>query len=72
MPRSAQSGDWRARVLTLTLRAVRSGSSGALAATIGEEAPEVAMLLPTADAEPIERAARAIEDELHGRCRGSR
>ena len=52
-------------MLTLTLRAVRSGSSGALAATIGEEAPEVAMLLPTADADPIERAARAIEDELH-------
>ena len=69
-PRAAQSGDWRPRLLTLTLRAVRSGSSGALAATIGEEAAEVAMLLPTPDAEPIERAARAIEDELHRSLQG--
>jgi len=69
-PRSAQSGDWRPRLLTLTLRAVRSGSSGALATTIGEEAAEVAMLLPAGDAEPIERAARAIEDELHRSLQG--
>ncbi len=64
-PRSAQSGDWRARVLTLTLRAVRSGSSGALAATLGEEGAGVAMLLPAPDPSPIDRAAHAIEDELH-------
>jgi sugar diacid utilization regulator len=70
VPRSAQSGDWRARVLTLTLRAVRSGSSGALAATIGEEAPEVALLLPAADPDPIERAAGAIEDELRRSLQG--
>jgi PucR family transcriptional regulator, purine catabolism regulatory protein len=69
-PRSAQSGDWRPRLLTLTLRAVRSGSSGALAATIGEEHAEVAMLLPAPDAEPIERAAHAIEDELHRSLQG--
>src|SRR6476660_3204822 len=30
-PRAAQSGEWRARVLTLTLRALRSLASGALA-----------------------------------------
>ena len=63
-PHATQTGDWRARVLTLTLRAVRSGSSGALAATTGEDGGEVAMLLPAADAGPIERAAKAIEDEL--------
>jgi sugar diacid utilization regulator len=63
-PHSTQTGEWRARVLTLVLRAVRSGSSGALAATTGEEGGEVAMLLPAPDAGPIERAAKAIEDEL--------
>ncbi len=63
-PQATQTGDWRARVLTLTLRAVRSGSSGALAAMTNEERGEVAMLLPAADAGPIERAAKSIEDEL--------
>ncbi|MCB0875436.1 MAG: helix-turn-helix domain-containing protein [Solirubrobacterales bacterium] len=63
-PRSTQTGEWRARVLTLVLRAVRSGSSGALAATTGEEGGEVAVLLPAADAAVLERAATAVEDEL--------
>jgi sugar diacid utilization regulator len=63
-PHATQTGEWRARVLTLVLRAVRSGSSGALAATTSEEGGEVAMLLPAADAAPIERAAKAIEEEL--------
>ena len=39
-PRAAQTGEWRARVLTLTLRALRSLASGALAtAEEGEAAP---------------------------------
>jgi PucR family transcriptional regulator, purine catabolism regulatory protein len=63
-PHSTQTGDWRARILTLTLRAVRSGSSGALAAMTGEEGGEVAVVLPAAEQEAIERAAGAIEDEL--------
>ena len=63
-PHATQTGDWRARVLTLTLRAVRSGSSGALAAMTAEDGGEVAMLLPAAEPGPIERAAKAIEDEL--------
>jgi len=69
-PRAAQSGDWRARVLTLTLRDVRSGSSGALAATIGEESSEVALVLPAAEGETIERAAVAVEDELRRSLQG--
>ena len=64
MPHAAQPGDWRARVLTLTLRAVRSGSSGALAARLEHERGEVATILPSTDAAQIERAAHAIEDEL--------
>lgn len=63
-PHSTQAGDWRARILTLTLRAVRSGSSGALAAMTGEEGGEVAVLMPASEEGTIERAARAIEDEL--------
>jgi DNA-binding PucR family transcriptional regulator len=63
-PHTTQTGDWRPRILTLTLRAVRSGSSGALAAMTGEEGGEVAVLLPAAEPESIERAAGAVEDEL--------
>jgi sugar diacid utilization regulator len=69
-PHSAQAGEWRARVLTLTLRAVRSGGSGSLAALTGEEGGEVAVLLPAAEPEPIERAAKAIEDELRRGLQG--
>ena len=63
-PHAAQTGDWRARVLTLTLRAVRSGSSGALAALLSGEGGDVATILPGTDAAQIERAALAIEEEL--------
>jgi sugar diacid utilization regulator len=69
-PHSAQSGEWRSRVLTLALRAVRSGGSGALAALTGDDGGEVAVLLPAADPETIERAARAIEDELRRGLQG--
>ena len=65
-PRSAQPGDWRARVLTLTMRAVRSGSSGALAADLGQDGAsgDVATILPGGEPGQIERAARAVDDEL--------
>lgn len=71
-PGSAQTGDWRARVLTLVLRAVRSGSNGALAATLDDESAqgEVALILPATDADQIERAARAVEDELRSSLPG--
>lgn len=71
-PGSAQSGEWRARVLTLVLRAVRSGSGGALAAILDDEGAhgEVALILPAADAERIERAARAVEEELRSSLGG--
>jgi len=71
-PGSAQTGDWRARVLTLVLRAVRSGTKGALAATLEDDGAhaEVALLLPATDAETIQRAARAVEDELRSSLSG--
>ncbi len=71
-PRAAQSGDWRARVLTLAMRAVRSGSSGALVALVdeGDASAQVAAILPGGDAASIERAARAIEEELRSSLSG--
>ena len=69
-PHAAQPGDWRARVLMLNLRAVRSGSSGALASAVDGEGQEVATLLPVADDEGIRRAAASIEEELRGALAG--
>jgi sugar diacid utilization regulator len=69
-PHAAQAGEWRARVLTLTLRAVRTGGSGALAALTGEEGAEVAVLVPAPEPGQVERAAGAIEDELRRGMQG--
>jgi sugar diacid utilization regulator len=64
-PRAAQSGEWRARVLTLTLRALRSPAPGALAtAEGGEVATEIAVLVPAADEERLGRAASGVSREL--------
>ena len=51
-PRSAQSGDWRARVLTVALRALRSTGGGALGALAEGEPAEVAAIVPAADDGP--------------------
>ncbi len=65
-PRSAQSGEWRSRVLVLTLRAVRAVSPGALAADAGEEAEraEITAIVPAADEGTLQRAADALAREL--------
>jgi sugar diacid utilization regulator len=70
-PRAAQTVEWRARVLTLTLRALRSLSSGALASSGGGEvAVELAVIVPAEDDERVARAAvglaRELEDGLSG------
>src|SRR3954466_8287381 len=51
VPRAAQTGEWRARVLTLTIRALRSLSAGALASagSPGESIAELAVIVPAAD-----------------------
>jgi sugar diacid utilization regulator len=64
MPRAAQSGEWRTRVLTLSVRAVRAVSTGSLAALAEEEAAEVAAIVPAPEAAQLERAAQALEREL--------
>jgi sugar diacid utilization regulator len=64
-PRAAQDGEWRQRVLTLALRALRSLAPGSLAgAGGGEVAAEVAVIVPAADDERLERAARGLGREL--------
>jgi sugar diacid utilization regulator len=64
-PRAAQTGEWRARVLTVAMRALRSLAPGALAAArSGEVAAEIAVIVPAEDEERLSRAAAGLEREL--------
>ncbi len=71
-PRAAQTGEWRARVMTLAMRALRSLAPGALASAAdgGESAVEIAAIVPAEDDERLARAAaglvRELEDSLSG------
>ena len=69
-PRAAQTGEWRARVLTLTLRALRSLAAGALATPEDGEAAQIAVIVPAEDDGRLARAAvglaRELEDGLPG------
>jgi hypothetical protein len=64
-PRAAQTGDWRARVLTIGLRALRAVSSGSLAALAeAREAAEIDAVVPAGEQSQLARAAAALEREL--------
>jgi sugar diacid utilization regulator len=64
-PRAAQTGEWRGRVLTLAMRAMRSLAPGSLAAAAaGEPAAEVAVIVPAEDDERLARAAGGLAREL--------
>jgi sugar diacid utilization regulator len=65
-PRAAQSGEWRGRVMTLAMRALRSLAPGALAAAAegGETAAEIAAIVPAEDEERLSRAAAGLAREL--------
>ncbi|MBS1678349.1 MAG: helix-turn-helix domain-containing protein [Actinobacteria bacterium] len=64
-PRAAQSGEWRGRVLTLALRALRSLAPGSLAtAEEAEPAAEIAVIVPAEDDERLARAAAGLAREL--------
>jgi len=71
-PRAAQTGDWRERVMTLAMRALRSLAPGSLAtADPGEDgAANLAVIVPAEDDERLARAAaglaRELEDSLSG------
>src|SRR5215218_1735929 len=66
VPHIAQTGEWRARVLAIALRAVRAVSPGALAARGNEEGEgaEVVAIVPADGEERLERAADALANEL--------
>jgi hypothetical protein len=63
-PHSAQSGDWRVRVLTVALRALRSVGGGALGALGEGEPAEVATIAAAGDDDQLGRAAGRLEKEL--------
>ncbi len=64
-PRAAQTGDWRARVLVVALRALRGASSGTIAelVEIGDRA-EVRAIVPVAEPALLERAIGGLQREL--------
>jgi len=64
VPHATQVGEWRERVLTLSLRALRAASRGALAARRDAEAVEIVALVPCADDEQLGRAASGLQREL--------
>ncbi|MGN6216613.1 MAG: PucR family transcriptional regulator [Solirubrobacterales bacterium] len=64
MPRAAQSGEWRERVLVLVQRALRALAPGSLAASDGGEAAEISAIVPAEDDERLARAAAGLAREL--------
>jgi len=70
-PRAAQTGEWRGRVMTLALRALRSLAPGSLAAGKGGEvAAEVAVIVPAPGDEQLARAANGLCRELGDSLQG--
>src|SRR5215207_4393671 len=72
VPRAAQSGEWRTRVLTLAVRALRAVGPGALTAEWphdGESAEVIAVVPAQAD-ERLGRAAEALSTELEQELTG--
>jgi len=64
MPRAAQTGEWRERVLVLAQRALRALAPGSLAASDGGEAAEITAIVPAEDDERLARAAAGLAREL--------
>ena len=70
-PRAVQAGEWRARAMTLAMRALRSLAPGSLATAEDDEvAVEIAVIVPAEEDEQLTRAAsglsRELEDSLAG------
>ena len=70
VPLTPQVGDWRGRVLTVALRAVRSVGSGSVGALGEGEVTEVVAIVPAAEDEQLARAAQALERELSAALSG--
>lgn len=62
---SAQEGDWRSRVLDMTVRTVRALAPGSIAADgESEQGPIVGVVVPTADEDRLIKVEQALEREL--------
>ena len=72
VPHVAQSGEWRARVLAISLRAVRAISPGALGAEGSQnaEGAEVIAIVPADEEEKLALAADALANELEAGLSG--
>ncbi len=71
-PHMAQDGDWRARVLTVSLRVLRTQAKGSVAVVGDGDAAEVSALVPAGDHEVLSRAAKALSGELRHSLQGFR
>ncbi len=71
-PHVAQDGDWRARVLTVALRVLRTQAQGSVAVVGDGDAAEVRALVPAADHDVLGRAAKALGGELRHSLQGFR
>ena len=71
-PHVAQTGEWRARVLTIAQRAIRAVSAGGLAGEGNQEGEgaEVVAIVPVGDDERLTRAAAGLVDELEAGLSG--
>jgi sugar diacid utilization regulator len=63
-PQVAQEGDWRARVLTVSLRVLRTQAQGTVAVVGDGEAAEVSAIVPASETAILVRAAAAVSQEL--------
>ena len=64
-PQQPESGDWRARVLTIAARGARGVARDSLAAIIdGGESGDIVVVVPGSDFEYARRAVRAMRREL--------
>jgi DNA-binding PucR family transcriptional regulator len=70
LPQAAQPGDWRARVLTVAARALRSVSPGTLAALGEGDAPEVVAVVPASEEAALARATSSLARELDAALAG--
>jgi sugar diacid utilization regulator len=63
-PQVAQDGDWRARVLTASVRVLRTQAQGTVAVMGEAESAEVSAIVPASETAVLVRAAAALAQEL--------
>jgi hypothetical protein len=72
VPRAAQAGEWRGRVLIVALRALRAASSGSVAGLGADDSErgEVTAIVPCSEERELARAAKALLRELEASLPG--